>query len=416
MSVTFAIVLIGANILLLFALMGVPLGVVTFRRSVRIRAGRDRVWSALWPLGDNAGWSGTILSAEDLGDGHISAQLSWQARDGSPVRHLMAISDFAEGERFGVRIADDNTLDGSFWEHYARAVSLEEDAGETVVKVTTRDRYRGTAFMLFRYFALRRELAKLKIWAETGQYRAGGLIEHPATQFASAGVSTLIFWAAFGFTPTGFVQAALLTLVIALHELGHMAAFRLMGHSHARMIFVPLLGGLAIGGRPYNSHYEIAFSALMGSGFSAFLVPLSMACFAAATYADHSFLAQCAFLFGGFCALFNLANLLPIWKFDGGQVLRQLVQGETALAMASAVSLGIFLGLGWFIGLPPHWLAAVGVIVTLLSLMTRGMRVRPRHALVPMTAGERVLMAAALAAVTVTHASGLLWAARILQI
>ena len=42
-----------------------------------------------------------------------------------------------------------------------------------LVTLSRTDRYRGAAFLIFRYFALRRELGKLKIWAETGKYRAG---------------------------------------------------------------------------------------------------------------------------------------------------------------------------------------------------------------------------------------------------
>jgi hypothetical protein len=30
-----------------------------------------------------------------------------------------------------------------------------------------------------------------------------------------------------------------LTMVIALHELGHMAAYRMFGHTSVRMIFIP---------------------------------------------------------------------------------------------------------------------------------------------------------------------------------
>ena len=35
----------------------------------------------------------------------------------------------------------------------------------------------------------------------------------------------------------------------------------MMGHRKVRMIFVPLLGGIAIGGRPYDSRFEVAFVA-----------------------------------------------------------------------------------------------------------------------------------------------------------
>ncbi len=111
------------------------------------------------------------------------------------------------------------------------------------------DRYRGVAFLVFRYFAMRRELGKLQKWARTGQYRKGGWFEHPLSQVGFAILSAFILWPFFGLNLGGLALAAILTSVVALHELGHMAAFRLMGHRKARMIFIPLLGGIAIGGQ-----------------------------------------------------------------------------------------------------------------------------------------------------------------------
>jgi Zn-dependent protease len=142
------------------------------------------------------------------------------------------------------------------------------------VTLSQTDRYRGIAFLVFRFFAMRRELSKLQRWAVTGQYRKGGWFEHPLSQVGFAVLSAFILWPFFGLNLGGFALAAILTSVVALHELGHMAAFRLTGHRKARMIFIPLLGGIAIGGRPYDSRFEVAFVALMGAGFSAFLVPL----------------------------------------------------------------------------------------------------------------------------------------------
>lgn len=416
MSTTAAIILIGLNIVLLYVLLGMQLGVRAIRLSIVIAAPRERVWEALWPLGRDAGWSGEITSAEDLGDGQVRTQLSWEARDGSPVTRILSLSDVVPGSRFTTVVADDNTLDHSFWEAYRRRVALSEGQGGTRLDVETQDHYRGAAFYLFRYFALKRELTKLKRWIDTGRHKRGGWFEHPLTQFASAGLSTLIFWLAFGLTATGFMQALMLTFVIALHEFGHMAAFRMMGHRQVRMIFVPILGGVAIGGRPYDRHYEIAFSALMGAGFSAFLIPLCYGVHATAVMQGNAALAQAALHFGGFCALFNLANLLPIWRFDGGQALRQLVPGGVPLALCSFIILGAFLAFARALGMPDTMLILCGVVIALLSLLTRGKRVRPRYALVPISPAERVLMLAAMTAIAVIHASGLAWVVGMLSL
>ena len=228
---------------------------------------------------------------------------------------------------FALRVTDDSSLEASFWSHYRETAELAAEDGKVRVTLSRTDRYRGAAFLIFRYFALRRELGKLKIWAETGKYRPGGLFEHPASQIGFATLSAVLLWPLFGLTLGGFAVAAVLTTVVALHELGHMAAFRMMGHRKVRMIFVPLLGGIAIGGRPYDSRFEVAFVALMGAGFSAF-----------ARADRHRRLHLCrrrglaprgrrARHARRHRALFNVANLVPVWKFDGGQVLRQICPG-----------------------------------------------------------------------------------------
>ncbi|WP_246501783.1 hypothetical protein [Mesorhizobium caraganae] len=272
------------------------------------------------------------------------------------------------------------------------------------------DRYHGVAFLVFRYFAMRRELGKLQIWARTGQYRKGGWFEHPLSQVGFAILSAFILWPFFGLNPGGFALAAILTSVVALHELGHMAAFRLTGHRKARMIFIPLLGGIAIGGRPYDSRFEVAFVALMGAGFSAFLVPLLIVTSSFASSEGHRLAAALLATLAGFAALFNIANLVPVWKFDGGQVLRQICPGPIALALASFCLLSALLAVGWFAGFSQGFLLVAGAVFAILSLLTVGSGVKPRHELKPIRTFDRFAMAAALLAVFAIHGYGLLWA------
>ena len=59
--VVFAIV--AVNLGLIYLLLAARLGRRTIVHAVRIDAPADRVWSALAPLGENAGWSGEVLSA-----------------------------------------------------------------------------------------------------------------------------------------------------------------------------------------------------------------------------------------------------------------------------------------------------------------------------------------------------------------
>jgi Zn-dependent protease len=415
-GVTVAVIL-GANIALIFVLMALPIGPVTVRRRQRIEAPAHRVWAALWPLGADAGWSGEIISATPIGAGGDRAllRLSWLGRDGEPIEREVALSGVRQDERFAMRVVDDSSLDPAFWANFVEEVSIVPMSTDAVeVEIVHTDRYRGAAFLILRHFALRRRLAKLADWAKTGRYRPGGVFEHPLTQFGLAGVSVLLIWPLFGLTLRGLVFSALLTLVVALHELGHMAAFRVTGHRTTRMIFVPLLGGIAIGGRPYDSRFEVAFVALMGAGFSALLVLPALA-FAASL--QDSGLAEAglyAGAFAGLLALFNLANLVPVWKFDGGQVLRQIAPNAPAEAGAACLLLGAFLWVGFAAGFSGTTLIVAGASLTVLSVITAGSAVKPKTALKPLMGAERTALAAGLVAVFVLHAFGVLRAAELL--
>ncbi|TPI15985.1 site-2 protease family protein [Mesorhizobium sp. B4-1-3] len=411
MSVFVTVTLVAGNLGLIFLLITVPLGLRTATVSRVINADRNRLWQALWPLGGDAGWSGEILSAEPL-DGERTAliRLSWDGRDGRPIERKARFEDVSGGSRFSMTVIEDTALDPSFWAHYRETAELVPEGDGTRVTLTQTDRYRGVAFLIFRFFAMRRELRKLDVWAVTGTYRRGGWFEHPLSQIGFAVLSALILWPFFGLNIGGFALAAILTSVVALHELGHMAAFRLNGHRRARMIFIPLLGGIAIGGRPYDSRFEVAFVALMGAGFSAFLVPVLIAASGFADGEGHRLAAMLLATLAGCASLFNIANLVPVWKFDGGQVLRQICPGPVALALASFLLLSALLALGWRAGFSPSFLLIAGAVFAILSLITVGSGVKPRHELKPIKTFDRLAMAGALLAVFAIHGYGMLWA------
>jgi Zn-dependent protease len=336
--------------------------------------------------------------------------LSWDGRDGRPIERKARFEDVGEGSRFSMTVIEDTALDPSFWANYRETVELVPEGDATRVTLTQTDRYRGVAFLVFRFFAMRRELRKLDVWAATGTYRKGGWFEHPLSQIGFAVLSALILWPFFGLNIGGLALAAILTSVVALHELGHMAAFRLTGHRRARMIFIPLLGGIAIGGRPYDSRFEVAFVALMGAGFSAFLVPVLIAASGFADGEGHRLAAMLLASLAGCASLFNIANLVPVWKFDGGQVLRQICPGPIALALASFSLLSALLAVGWFAGFSQGFLLVAGAVFAILSLLTVGSAVKPRHELKPIRTFDRFAMAGALLAVFAIHGYGLLWA------
>ena len=336
-------------------------------------------------------------------------RISYEDRYGDPIERKVCLEELTAETSYRLRIVDDSTLDPTFWQHYHEQVSITDTETGCAVTVSETDRYRGFAFLGFRYFKIRRQLMGLKIWAESGKYRDIGVFERPFTQVGMAFVSAMILWPFFGLTPTGLILSSMLTLVVAMHEFGHMFAFRIMGHKSARMIFIPILGGIALGGRPYDRHFEVGFSALLGAGFSVFPVMAAISFYPVAVSHGWNGLAACLAAFGMIGAVFNLANLVPVWKFDGGQVIRQVFTSKWAQALSSFTLLGALLLIGLAAGFKASVLLPVGVVFALMSLMTNGPSFKPRHALVPMTGRERAAILAGLAATFITHASGAIW-------
>lgn len=404
-----AIGLLVANLALVAAIVGLPLGLRRTRQVRVIKASADRIWQALYPLGADASFDGDIVAARPEGEDAAWLSYSWRGRDDRPIERLAKFEDVRPGEHFAMHVADDTSLDLSFWKHFRETVTLRSvGADATEVNITQVDSYRGAAFLIFRHFALRRKMRRLAAWAETGQVPRGGLVfEHPLSQVGFAVLSALLIWPLFGLTTAGFTAAALLTTVIAVHELGHVAAFRIVGHRSARMIFLPLLGGIAIGGRPYDKKFEVAFVALMGPGFSAFLV----AAFMLAAYELGRGWNLLAVTIAGLLALFNLANLLPLWRFDGAQVLRQITGHWQTRVLAELLLLAPFALVALWLGASPQVVAALSAATIGLAVLTRNAVFKPKKPLLPMTGGEAALVSFGLAAVTAVHALGVVWAA-----
>ena len=108
----------------------------------------------------------------------------------------------------------------------------------------------------------------------------------------------------------------------------------------------------------------------------------------------------------GFAAFFNIANLVPVWKFDGGQVLRQIFPGQLTLAVCRSLTLSAFLALGRLAGLPIDLLAIAGSSLRYSSLITAGSGVKPRHELKPLVALRARGTWRAFAAVFAVHSYG----------
>ncbi len=410
-----AVLLLTINLGLLWLLMAAPIGRRTISLHRTLDISPERLWRAFHPGGEEASWNPAILSSgPEKQQGGVEIAYSHPDRHGAPIRRVFKVEEDVDPARrryeSRARVIDDTALDISYWRNFEeyRAVSAAS-AGSTLILAQT-DTYRGLAVYLFRYFMIRRELSSLAAWLESGRPKAGGVIEHPVTQIFLALLSTLLLWPFFGLTAGGLTISIILTLVIVLHELGHMAAYRAFGHERVRMIFVPLLGGIAIGGRPYNSRFEVATCALMGAGMSAFLVPvvISVHDFSAAHVISSS-LRQPALVFLLILGAFNLLNLLPMYRFDGGKVLRQIFPTRSLLVAGSFGITLLMLWVGYRIGLSSTALIAALSVFTLMSLIGFS-SVKPRESLDPMHPGERLMAGLGLYAAVAIHSYGLVYA------
>jgi len=127
-----------------------------------------------------------------------------------------------------------------------------------------------------------------------------------------------ILAAAYFWGPT---YGAALILVVALHEFGHVAAYRICGHSDARFRLVPLMGGVAISDRLPASQEKAFFIALMGPaiwiGPMLLLLGLSDVIYDRAP-AVGDFL----WVVGQVAGALNFFNLLPLYPLDGARCIR----------------------------------------------------------------------------------------------
>lgn len=408
-----AVILLLINMGLLWLLLAAPVGVRTIRMTRVFRAAPERIWNMVYPLGREASWSPSLLSSEPADEeGRVVQRFAQSDRKGLPISRTLEIDtdELREHHEYRARVVDDTALDPAFWRNYRERRVVSPVPGGTALTIEQTDRYRGLAFFLFRFFMMRREMRQLESCVLTGNADTAGTFEQPSTQILLAILSTLLLWPFFGFDARGLMMSTMLTVVIALHELGHMAAYRAFGHEKVRMIFIPLLGGIAIGGRPYNSLFEVAVCALMGAGFSAFLVPVVIAfhAWSAGEFAME-WLSVPSLIFLLVLGAFNFLNLLPMTRFDGGQVLRQVFPTRDGQMGATFLVTACFIWVGYRIDIPLEALLG-GLAVMALMSFANNKSAKPREALDEMTTSERLHAGLAYYAVLAIHGYALIYA------
>ena len=161
--------------------------------------------------------------------------------------------------------------------------------------------------------------------------------------------------AAYWFGP---MFGAAIILAVMIHEFGHVAAYRVCGHSDARFRLIPLMGGVAISNQHPASQEKDFFITLLGPAIC--IAPMVLA-YTLADFMNSEgsgylvydypsvtyFLQTFAFIMGAI----NFFNLLPFWPLDGGRIVaiicntyapqhvRNVTLAMTGLAIAIAVTM-----------------------------------------------------------------------------
>lgn len=141
-----------------------------------------------------------------------------------------------------------------------------------------------------------------------------------------------------------------LVSAVVMHEIGHVVAYRLMGHRDATFRLLPVLAMRPISQSAPRSEAHEFFIALMGAGFS--IAPMVTAMLM--SQGIESFyprLATGLTIFASTVAALNFINLLPLWPLDGGRLLHmlgrslcpslttRLLLGASAIAAAVALQM-----------------------------------------------------------------------------
>jgi Zn-dependent protease len=163
----------------------------------------------------------------------------------------------------------------------------------------------------------------------------------------------------------GWKLGLLLSVVIILHEAGHVAAMLMTGVGVRGIYLIPFFGGAAVPKTAYRTQGRLGFIALMGPGLS--LVPtLGLLAMFRSTGDTH--LRQAAEMF----AVVNAANLLPLYPLDGGQILNALIGSVNRKFALIASWIGVLAGLGLGVYLQSFLIGIPFLLFALQRYLTGG--------------------------------------------
>ncbi len=116
-----------------------------------------------------------------------------------------------------------------------------------------------------------------------------------------------------------------LVAIIAIHEFGHVAAFRVCGHDDATFRLIPLMGGVASSSKAPDGPLQQFYISIMGPAIC--IAPTALALHLVyGNYELPEMVRQFLWSFGIYSGAINFFNLLPIGPLDGGKISRILFE------------------------------------------------------------------------------------------
>lgn len=117
----------------------------------------------------------------------------------------------------------------------------------------------------------------------------------------------------------GLEITVILTIVIFIHEMGHWIGMKICGYRDARIYFVPMLGGVAMGKKSDPTPTQELIVLLLGP-----MPGLILGLGAVLAYVVSAAIPYWIFQFGFYAILINYLNLLPVMPLDGGRIVSAL--------------------------------------------------------------------------------------------
>jgi len=132
--------------------------------------------------------------------------------------------------------------------------------------------------------------------------------------------------------------AVLIFVVLLIHEAGHAAAMRFVGHQAVHIFFVPFLGALTIG-RPTDASVRQRLVILLAGPLPGLAIGIAL--FAGYGRTGNALWHSAALVF----LIINALNLLPVIPLDGGRYFETLTRPDGIarflMQMSSSIGLGL---------------------------------------------------------------------------